>query len=70
MIKLIREEDWNDVHLIARGNVMTHILNGRVMSILIDDDPANRVLEGKLGVQVHTGPPMKVEFRAIRLKRL
>jgi hypothetical protein len=27
-------------------------------------------MEGLLGVQVHTGPPMKIEFRNIRLRRL
>jgi hypothetical protein len=70
LTKVIREEDWNDIHIIARGNTIVHLLNGRVMSILIDDDPANRAAEGKLGVQVHTGPPMKVEFRAIQLKKL
>jgi hypothetical protein len=46
------------------------MLNGRVMSVLIDDDPAHRAAEGKLGVQVHVGPPMKVEYRDIRLKKL
>lgn len=66
---LIKSEDWNEVHVIARGNVLTHIFNGRVMSIVVDDDPANRRLEGLLGVQVHVGPPMKVEFRNIRLKQ-
>jgi hypothetical protein len=66
----IKNEDWNEYHLIARGNVLVHILNGHVMSVVVDDDPANRRLEGLLGVQVHVGPPMKVEFRKIRLKQL
>jgi hypothetical protein len=70
LAKIIREDDWNDVHIIARGNTIVHILNGRVTSVLIDDDPALRAAEGKLGVQVHVGPPMKVEYRDIRLKRL
>jgi hypothetical protein len=66
----IKSDDWNEVHLIVRGNVLTHIFNGHVMSIVVDDDPANRRLDGLLGVQVHVGPPMKVEFRNIRLKQL
>ena len=28
------------------------------------------MMSGKLGVQVHVGPPMKVEYRNIRLKNL
>jgi len=69
LAKSIREEDWNEVHIIARGNTLVHILNGQVMSILVDDDAKNRAAEGKLGVQVHTGPPMKVEYRDFRLKK-
>ena len=61
-------DDWNAVHIIARGNVLTHIVNGRVMTVVIDDDAANRPADGLIGVQVHVGPPMKVEYRNIRLK--
>jgi 3-keto-disaccharide hydrolase len=61
-------DDWNTVHIMARGNTLTHILNGRVMSVVIDDDAPNRPADGLIGVQVHVGPPMKVEYRNIRLK--
>lgn len=61
-------DDWNAVHIVARGNVLTHIVNGRVMTVVIDDDAPNRPADGLLGVQVHVGPPMKVEYRNIRLK--
>ena len=61
-------DGWNAVHIIARGPVMTHIINGQLMSVVIDDDAANRPLDGQIGVQVHVGPPMKVEYRNIRIK--
>ena len=61
--------DWNAAHIIARGNVASHILNGRLMSITIDDDAPNRKMDGLIGMQVHVGPPMKIEYRNIRLKR-
>ena len=38
--KLIKGEDWNDLHLIARGNTIIQLLNGRITSMLIDDDTA------------------------------
>ncbi|HVS54427.1 MAG TPA: DUF1080 domain-containing protein [Opitutaceae bacterium] len=66
----IKDNDWNEYHLIARGNTLTHILNGHVMSMVIDDDAAHRRFDGLLGVQVHVGGPMKVEFRNFRLKTL
>ncbi len=64
----IKAGDWNEYHLIARGPVLTHLLNGHVMSVVVDDDPAHRRATGLIGVQVHVGPPMKVEYRRIRLK--
>jgi len=66
----VKTEGWNEYPLIIRGNILTHILNGHVISIVIDDDAKNRRSEGLIGVQVHTGPPMKVEYRNFRLKTL
>jgi hypothetical protein len=70
LASFIKDGDWNDCHLVVRGNVMTHIINGHVMSVVVDDDPKGRKFDGLLGVQVHTGPPMKIEYRNFRLKRL
>ncbi len=70
LTKFVRNEDWNECHIIARGHVITHLLNGQVMSVLVDDDPKNRRADGLIGVQVHVGPPMKIEFRNFRLKTL
>jgi Domain of Unknown Function (DUF1080) len=66
----IKNGDWNEFHLIARGNTLIHILNGHVMCVFLDDDTINRKPTGLLGIQVHVGPPMKIEFRNVRLKRL
>lgn len=66
----IKSEDWNEVHLIVRGNTMTHLVNGHVMSVVVDDDAERRKFDGLLGVQVHVGPPMKIEYRNFRLKKL
>src|SRR5579883_738359 len=62
--------DWNAYHLIARGSELIHILNGQLMCVVIDDDAANRASSGLIGVQVHVGPPMKVEYRKFRLRTL
>lgn len=64
----VATNDWNAVHIIVRGNVLTHILNNRLMAVVVDDDPPNRPADGYIGVQVHVGGPMKVEYRNIRLK--
>jgi hypothetical protein len=57
-------------HVIARGTVLLHIMNGRLMAAFVDDDAANRAMKGLIGLQLHSGPPMKVEFRNIWLKGL
>jgi type 1 glutamine amidotransferase len=40
------------------------------MSDVTDDDTAQRRATGILALQLHAGPPMKVQFRNIRLKQL
>jgi hypothetical protein len=67
---LIKTGDWNQVHIIARGSTITQILNGSVMSMVVDEDQKNRQLGGLLGFQMHVGPPMKIELRNIWLKTL
>jgi len=67
---LIKANDWNQFHIIARGNVLTHILNGHLMAEAVDDDTPNRAMGGLVGFQLHMGAPMKVEFRNIWLKNL
>src|SRR5690606_4987005 len=67
---LIKAEDWNSFHLVIKGNRLQHYINGVLMSDVTDEDTVNRSMEGLLGVQVHVGPPMKVQYRDILLKKL
>jgi hypothetical protein len=66
----IKTDDWNKIHLIIKGNRLQHFVNGVLMSDVTDNDKVNRKMSGLLGVQVHVGPPMKVEYRNIMLKEL
>ncbi len=61
---------WNQLHIIARGNTLIQILNGRVSSIVVDDDAAGRSMSGLLGFQLHMGAPMKLELRNVYIKKL
>jgi hypothetical protein len=66
---IIKIDDWNDIHIIARGNTLVQLINGRVMAMLVDDDKANRKMDGEIGIQLHkTAAAMKIETRNIRLK--
>lgn len=66
----IKAEDWNEFHLVIKGNRLKHYVNGILMSDVTDLDEVNGRKNGKLGVQVHVGPPMKVMYRNLRLKEL
>ncbi len=62
-------EGWNEYHIIAKGNRLIHIINGVRMSEVVDNDETNIDLEGVLALQLHSGTPVKVAFRGIRLKQ-
>lgn len=67
---LIKKGDWNTCHIIANGPRLQHFINGVLISEVTDNDEVNRKLSGLLGVQVHVGPPMTVEYRNIKIKEL
>lgn len=62
--------EWNQIHVIAKGNTLMHFFNGHLMAAFIDEDSQGRSMEGLLGLQLHTGQPMKNEFRNIYYKKL
>jgi hypothetical protein len=66
----IKTNDWNEYRIIAKANHLQHYVNGVLMSDVTDNDTVNRRLSGLLGVQVHVGPPMRIAYRKIRVKKL
>lgn len=68
--QMIKRDDWNDYTVIARGNVFVHIINGRVMSIGIDEDELNARKSGILAFQLHSGRPMKIQMKDIRIREM
>jgi len=66
----IKKEDWNEYHIIARGNHLTHKINGVTTVDVVDEDAKNRAMSGLLALQLHAGPPMVVQFKDVELKRL
>ena len=52
----IDRDGWNACHVIAKGNTLIHLINGKVMSIVVDGDPHERTRKGLIGMQVHVGP--------------
>jgi hypothetical protein len=66
----VKNEDWNEYVIIARGNHLRHIINGVPMSEVIDHQTEKAAKSGVIALQLHQGPPMTVQFKDIRLKEL
>jgi len=62
----VKINNWNQIHIIARGNEVIHIMNGHVMAVFLDDDPTKYRKDGYIGLQIEgTG---KVSFRNLWIK--
>jgi hypothetical protein len=66
----VKDGAWNQYRIIARGGVILHILNGQLMTVLVDDDPASsNNASGLFGLQIE-GVPCKVSFRNLWLRKI
>jgi hypothetical protein len=68
LAKFIKRHEWNEYHIIAKGNHIVQKINGHVTCELTDEDDQARK-DGILALQIHAGDPMKVEFKNIRIKQ-
>ena len=68
--KTVKKGDWNEYRIVAKGYEFTQYINGVKTTELIDNDQQARRANGLIALQLHAGPPMKVQFRNIRLKPL
>ena len=70
LASVLKLNDWNEYHLIVKGNRMQHYINGVLMSDALDNDKKNRKSSGLLGLQAHVTAEMRVEFKNIRIKQI
>lgn len=70
LLKHFKREDWNQYRIVCRGPEIMIALNGRPMCRITDEDPGSGARSGIIALQMHPGPPMKVQFRNIVLKEL
>jgi hypothetical protein len=68
--KVLNIAEWNDYKIVAKGNQITHYVNGDVTIELVDDQESARSMNGVLAFQVHAGPAMKVEIKDVQLNSL
>jgi HEAT repeat protein len=68
--KLFMADVWNELRIVAKGPTVTLYING--MKAQETTDPRAEFLSpsGAITLQVHPGPPMKAQFRNLRIKTL
>jgi Domain of Unknown Function (DUF1080) len=63
----IKNEDWNEYKVVAKGNHLQHFINGK-QTVDVTDEHAGAAKDGILALQIHVGGPMTVQFKDIVLK--
>lgn len=64
--KLYKVEDWNSYRVVCKGREITIYLNG-VLTSHFTDNRAAMPKNGSITLQMHAGPPMKIEYRNLRI---
>jgi 3-keto-disaccharide hydrolase len=67
---VIKPGEWNQVEIIANGNTLVHIINGHIMSVLVDTDPKFSQAKGLIAVEIEGPGNVKISHRNIWLKTL
>jgi len=61
---------WSEYRMVAQGNHLQHFINDHQTVDVTDECEAKALKSGVLALQLHQGPPMTVQFKNIRLKKL
>jgi len=66
----VKNNDWNQYLIIARGGTFIHILNGQLMAVLVDDDATDSNNQsGLIGIEIEDAPT-KISVRNIWIRKL
>lgn len=69
LAKVLKKGDWNEYIIRAEGDHITLKING-VTTVDYKEPDADIARSGIVALQVHSGGPMRVDFRNIRIKSL
>jgi hypothetical protein len=60
--------EWNELHIVAWGDRLTHYINGVQMSKVLDGNEARRRDSGLIAIELQAGAPMTVQVRRVRIR--
>ncbi len=70
LLSQVKQGEWNSYTIIARGPEITLKINDIVMCQVTDQQAGMAAKDGVIALQMHPGPPMKVQFKNLRIKLL
>jgi HEAT repeat protein len=70
LLQYFKPGDWNTYRVTCRGPEISLSVNGFLMCQITDHHATQAATHGLIALQMHPGPPMKIQFKNIRLKRL
>lgn len=62
--RAVKPDDWNRYEILAVGDSIWTAVNGQLCTAL--KDPRGE-RTGRIALQIHSGPPIKVEYRGLKL---
>lgn len=63
-----KQHDWNHIEILAQGNRIRFVLNGKLVSDWREPEP-DRIHEAPIGLQLHSNKvPQEVEFKNLKLE--
>lgn len=68
--EVIHWGDWNTYEVVAKGHHIALSINGHLMCEVDDYDKKFFRDKGIIALQMHPGPPMKIQFRNLRIRAL
>jgi hypothetical protein len=69
LAEVLKKNDWNEYVIRAEADHITLAING-VTTVDYRESDADIPRTGFIALQVHSGPPLKVEFRKLRIQEL
>jgi hypothetical protein len=68
LLKAVKDQDWNEYRIVAKGRHIALWINGTRMCEVEDHQQKYALAQGIIALQMHAGPPMRVEFKNLRIR--
>jgi hypothetical protein len=68
LLDAVKDSDWNEYRIVAQGPRVVLWINGVRMCEVEDHEKKFALPKGIIALQMHAGPPMRIEFKDLKIK--